>query len=331
MPRRLPVALALLLLAGAGGGWLWWREQQRPEEGVLRLYGNVEVRQAELAFNVPGRVRAMHVEEGDRVAAGQLLAELDDEAYRAEVEAEEARAAAAAAVLQRLEAGSRPEEIARAEAIVRSAEATLKNAELTLQRMEALATDRFAPLRDRDAAVASERTARAELDRAQQELILAQKGPRQEEIAEARARLAAEEAALALARKHLADTQLFAPNAGTVLNRMQEPGNVVGAATPVYTIALSDPLWVRTYVGEPDLGRVQPGMLARILTDSGGRYEGWVGYISPTSEFTPKNIETPELRTSLVYRTRVYARSPDGGLRQGMPVTVELELGTGGG
>jgi HlyD family secretion protein len=234
-------------------------------------------------------------------------------------------------VLQRLEAGSRPEEIARAEAQVRAAEATLENAELRLKRMEQLATERFVSLAERDASLAAERTARAELDRARQERTLAEKGPRDEEIAEAKARLGAERAALALAGKRLADTRLTAPEPGTVLNRLQEPGNVVMAPTPVYSIALSEPVWVRAYVGEPDLGRVQPGMLARILTDSGGRYDGWVGFISPTAEFTPKSIETPDLRTSLVYRIRVYARGVDGGLRQGMPVTVELTLGTGGG
>jgi HlyD family secretion protein len=332
MSRRAPVLVVLLLLGGGAAGFAWWRhEQVGPSDGVLRLYGNVDVRQADLAFNVPGRIRAMRVEEGDAVAAGQLLAELEDEAYQAEVAAAKARVEAQDAVLRRLEAGSRPEEIARAAAIVRAAEATLANAELQLQRMEQLAVERFVPLRDRDAATAAERTARAELDRARQELTLAQKGPREEEIAEARARLEAERAALALAEKRLADTRLAAPEAGTVLTRMQEPGNVVMAQTPVYAVALEDPLWVRTYVGEPDLGRVQPGMLARILTDFDGSYAGWVGFIAPTAEFTPKNIETPDLRTSLVYRVRVYVRDPDGGLRQGMPVTVELELGTGGG
>lgn len=96
----------------------------------------------------------------------------------------------------------------------------------------------------------------------------------------------------------------------------------------MFTLTLTTPVWVRTYVNEPDLGFVQPGMAAAVTTDSapGRPYRGHVGFISPTAEFTPKAVETRELRTDLVYRLRVIVDNPDGGLRQGMPVTVRLAL-----
>ena len=147
-----------------------------------------------------------------------------------------------------------------------------------------------------------------------------------EDIQAAEAQLRADENALELAEHRLDDAKLYAPATGIVLTRIVEPGAVVLPNSPVYTIALTDPVWVRTYVPETILGRVHPGMKADITGDSfpDRHYAGWVGFISPTAEFTPKPVETPELRTSLVYRMRVYVDNPDHTLRQGMPVTVAL-------
>jgi len=123
-------------------------------------------------------------------------------------------------------------------------------------------------------------------------------------------------------------TQLRAKDHGVVKVRIVEPGTVVLANSPVYTVALIDPVWVRTYVSEPDLGKVRPGMRVEVTTDSapGKVYESWVGFVSPVAEFTPKTVETPEVRTALVYRLRVYVKNPDNELRQGMPATVRLTL-----
>ncbi|MGD2047457.1 MAG: efflux RND transporter periplasmic adaptor subunit, partial [Gemmatimonadota bacterium] len=159
-------------------------------------------------------------------------------------------------------------------------------------------------------------------------LRLAIEGPRAEDIQAARSELRAAENALELARHRLANTRLYAPADGTVLTRILEPGAVVLPNSPVYTLALADGVWVRAYLSERDLGRVFPGMKAEITSDSfpDRPHEGWVGFISPTAEFTPKPVETPDLRTSLVYRVRIYVRAPDHTLRQGMPVTVRLSL-----
>ena len=125
----------------------------------------------------------------------------------------------------------------------------------------------------------------------------------------------------------LRDTEILAPNDGVILTRVREPGAVVAVGEPVYSLALDNPVWVRTYIDEPRLGLIHPGQKAVVKTDSGGSYEGYVGFISPQAEFTPKTVETSQLRTDLVYRLRVIVNAPDNGLRQGMPVTVRMENG----
>lgn len=141
---------------------------------------------------------------------------------------------------------------------------------------------------------------------------------------EALARRETARAKLAQAVTSLGDTELVAPTDGVMLTRVREPGSIVAVGTPVYSLALDNPVWVRTYIDEPSLGKIYPGQKALVFTSSGARYEGQVGFISPQAEFTPKNVETAQLRTDLVYRLRVIVDHPDNGLRQGMPVTVQL-------
>jgi HlyD family secretion protein len=144
---------------------------------------------------------------------------------------------------------------------------------------------------------------------------------------EIRAQVKASQASLALAETELSDTNLYCPSPGTVLTRIKEVGSVIAAGEPVFTVALQSPVWIRCYVAEPDLGYIFPGMEAEIVTDTKGspRYKGHIGFISSVAEFTPKNVETTQLRTDLVYRLRVIVDNPDEGLRQGMPVTILLK------
>ena len=141
----------------------------------------------------------------------------------------------------------------------------------------------------------------------------------------AKARVETIQAALNLAQLNWKDTEIYAPNPGTILTRVREEGSVVAQGMTVYTLALNEPVWIRTYIDGPRLGFVRPGQKARVTTDSGGSYEGQVGFISPQAEFTPKSVETAQLRTDLVYRMRIIVTAPHTGLRQGMPVTVTLE------
>mgnify|MGYP006287782735 CR=1 FL=1 len=322
------VILPLLILAAAGGGlWFYLQNGEAPQD-QLRLYGNIDIRQVQLAFESSGRIENIRVEEGDRVSPGQLLAQIAPQRYQASVNQARAEVQAQKKVLDRMLAGSRPQEIAAARAQLAAAKAKLEEAEDNFARIRELAGTRFASEQKLDAARATLKSARAQVNAEAQALDLAVEGPRQEDIDAARARLEASEAALALAGEKLSDTKLFAPDNGIIRSRILEPGDMASPQKPVLTLALTNPLWVRAYVDETDLGKIAPGMAAQVKTDSypDKRYQGWIGYISPTAEFTPKSVQTEALRSKLVYQVRVYVCNPQNELRLGMPATVIIDL-----
>lgn len=327
MSKKIAIAVLSLIIFGVFAVWFYQRTEEH-RRNSLTLYGNIDIRQVDLSFHDPEHIEQIMVQEGARVKQGQLLAVQDLERFQYAIDSAGARLAAQQQVLNRLLNGSRPEEIAKARADAKAAEAEVVFAGKELERMQALSLKKLAPVEAAD-------RARSELDSAREKLkaltelqTLAVIGPRQEDIEEARARLQAERSALKLAQKIWQDAHLYAPNDGVIQDRMLEPGDMAGAETPVFTLALTDPVWARVYVSEPDLGKLSHGMAAKISSDSfpDKKYEGWVGYISPTAEFTPKAVETTELRTSLVYQVRVYACNPQDELRLGMPVTVDIEL-----
>jgi len=294
--------------------------------GALTLYGTVDIREVQLAFQDGGRILGLKVDEGAVVEKGQVVAQLDPARFQMEVERLTGEVAALSQQAARLRSGSRPQEIARARAAVASAKANLKEAELVVARKQALRLLNRISQQEVDSALAGMETWQANLKTVEEELSLAIEGPRQEDIAAAEASLAASQAARELAEQRLADTWLRAPNAGVIRNRILEPGAMASAGAPVLTLALTNPLWVRAYISEPDLGRIREGMVAEIQTDSqpGKRYQGWIGFISSTAEFTPKTVETTELRTKLVYRARIFVCDASQELRLGMPVTVTV-------
>jgi HlyD family secretion protein len=327
MPRKLPVLLILIALFAGGVGY-WWFQREPAAEGFPTLFGNVDIRKVDLGFRVGGRIAEIAFEEGARVPAGIVVARLEDTPYRDELNLALAQQEQAAALLAKLEAGSRPQEIAQAEALVRERQATVDNLEVEYQRLNALLASGAVARQLVDNVDAGLAEARARLATAGEGLKLAREGFRSEDIEAARADLRAARARSAGARTRLEDTQCTAPETGVILTRVEEPGAIVGPGQPVLTLSLDTPIWIRAYIEEPDLGRIHPGMKAQIFTDSRPQpYLGHVGYISPEAEFTPKTVQTEELRTRLVYQLRIIADHPDHGLRQGMPVTVKLLAG----
>ncbi len=242
----------------------------------LILYGNVDVRQVDISFRVPGQVVELFFEEGDAVSKGSLMAVLDKSPYDSQVN--------------------------QAMANLKTVEAGLNNAEILLKRRQELIGDGSVSQED--------------LDNTQTAYNLLS------------AQLKASESALSIATDNLKYINAYAPTDGIVLTRIREPGTVVRESDPVYTLSIASPIWIRAFVDETYLGEVEYGMEAEITTDNpnGHSYIGKVGFISPMAEFTPKTVETTKLRTDLVYRLRIYVDKPDSGLRQGMPVTVKLNI-----
>lgn len=319
--------LLIVVLAALGAAGVWYAMGVNHEaDGPLTLYGNVDIREVRMAFRQPGRLTAMHFEEGDAVSRGDLLAELDAQPYAEALALAEARVKGAEAVLAKLERGNRAQEIAQAEEAVRQARAVARNAQTEFKRQKELLASGSTSRQAFDTARTANDRAKASLAAARQALDLVREGARSEDIAAAAAELDAARAAADQAETALDDTRLFAPDRAVVLSRVLEPGSMVSASSPVYTLSLTDPIYVRAYAGEPDLGRVVPGAAVTVRTDSNDKaYHGRIGFVSPKAEFTPKAVETTDLRTDLVYRLRITVSDPDQSLRQGMPVTITLD------
>jgi HlyD family secretion protein len=326
--KKLFLLLAVFIVAASAAAAWFFSHRSSVNSNALTLYGNVDIRQVQLSFNGSERIARLLVKEGDAVKKGQLLATLDTVKLTSNVELQQAQLASQQQVVSRLEAGSRPEEILKAQADVEAARIDADNAEHTYQRTQTLLEQNFVARQQADDALAATNAAKAKLHSLQEVLKLVQLGPRKEDIAQAKAVLNASRAALEVARKTLADASLFAPDNGIIQGRVLEPGDMASPQRPVYTLALTDPMWVRVYIQESALGKIKPGMSAEVSTDSfpGKHYRAWVGYISPSAEFTPKSVETTEVRSSLVYQVRVFVCNAQGELRLGMPATVIIPL-----
>jgi len=331
MTRKRLIVLAAAGALGLALAFALWNFAIAPmfrgqAEQYLVLQGNIDIRQVQLGFRVNGRIAEMFVEEGDRVEAGTALAHLDPESLENERAVAAAELATRQADLRRLEAGMRPAEIRSAEARVIEARASQRSAEETARRQETLFANGAVSQQSATESRARAEETRARLHVAEAALNLAREGFRAEDVDAGRAALAAAEARLRTAETRLADATLKAPSAGVVLARVREPGAIVQPGETALTLALDRPLWVRAYVQGEDLARVAPGAEAEVWTDAAPdrRYRGQVGFVSPTAEFTPRTVQTENLRSGLVYQVRIIVAEPDALLRQGMPASVGI-------
>jgi len=329
MKKPAVVVLAVAVLLAALLLW-WWKGRNSADDGPLQLQGNVDIRQVSLAFDGAGRVRDVRVDEGDRVKAGQVLALLDTQTLQLQAAQAQAQIEGQRQTVARLRNGARPQEVVQAKSQLAAAEADAARAAQDLQRLQGVATatdGRGISAQELDRARSAAKVAAASAELQRQALALVEQGPRKEDIAAAEAQLQGAEAQLALLQHQVAQGELKAPVAAVVRSRLVEPGDMVNPQRPAFTLALTQPKWVRVFVSETDLGRVRAGQAAQVRSDShpDATVSGKVGFISSVAEFTPKTVQTEELRTSLVYEVRVVVEDPQDQLRLGQPVTVQLQ------
>lgn len=329
-----PAAVLAALVVAAGCG------NDRPVTSA-RVSGFVEADDVQIAAEVGGRVVELNFDEGDRVEAGQVLVRLDTRDTELALTRARAERAQAEAQLRLLQAGSRPEEIrqagaqvAAAEAEVTAAEAELASAAADLERYEALLRANAGSVKARDDArtrrdVAEGRlkAARQRAEAARETLARLRSGARTQEIEAARARVAAADAQIATLEKALEDATVEVPVAGVVTNRLVNLGELLAPRTPVAVVTDLDRAWAEVFVDEPLVPRLRVGQQATVFTDAGGSgIDGRVTYVSPRAEFTPRNVQTAEERSRLVYRVKITVDNTSGVLKPGMPIEAELPL-----
>lgn len=322
--------LGLVIAAGLIGAAAWgleaWKEKSLPKP--TEAWGSVDVREVSLAFEASGRIEALEKEEGDRVKKGETLGLLDTELLQIQKARSEAE-------LRRLEAnyrlsrdGFRIEEIERAKA---SADAALKSLELARieeKRERALYQANASSREKLDQAEWSRKTLEAQYASAAAEAKRLASGNRPDEVLQAEAqRDAAKTNVDELVYRIEKASRIVSPVDGIVRSRLSEPGDMTSASRTVYEISIISPKWVRAYVTEAQLGMVRPGASARIITDTMPPAEATVASVSSQAEFTPKTVQTAELRTALVYEVRLIVDDPENILKLGQPATVDFAPG----
>ncbi|MEO9278692.1 HlyD family efflux transporter periplasmic adaptor subunit [Acinetobacter sp. WA-87] len=324
------VILALVIISF----WVWKYNNKNQKDNDLTLYGNVDIRQVSLAFEQSGRIEKLLVQEGDKVKAGQVLATLNTNSLEIQAKQAQAQLKAQQEAIVKQQVGARPEEISQAKAQLASTQADLDKASKNLQRLQILvnSTDgRAISQQELDYAKSNQHSAEAAVRERQANLELIIKGARQEDREATKAQYDATKANLDLINYNLSQAELKSPVNAVVRARLQEVGDMTTAQKAVYTLALTDPKWVRVYANEKDLSSIHMGGTAQVIRDSypNQPINGKIGYISSVAEFTPKTVQTEEIRTTLVYEVRVYVNDPNDQLKMGQPVTVKVLLASG--
>ncbi|TEU29844.1 HlyD family efflux transporter periplasmic adaptor subunit [Acinetobacter seifertii] len=324
------VILALVIISF----WLWKYNNKNQKDNDLTLYGNVDIRQVSLAFEQSGRIEKLLVQEGDKVKEGQVLATLNTNSLEIQAKQAQAQLKAQQEAIVKQQVGARPEEISQAQAQLASTQADLDKANKNLQRLQILVSNtdgRAISQQELDYAKSNQHSAEAAVRERQANLELIIKGARKEDREATKAQYEVTKANLDLINYNLTQAELKSPVNAVVRARLQEVGDMTTAQKAVYTLALTDPKWVRVYANEKDLSSIHMGGTAQVIRDSypNQPINGKIGYISSVAEFTPKTVQTDEIRTTLVYEVRVYVNDPNDQLKMGQPVTVKVPLVSG--
>jgi HlyD family secretion protein len=325
--KRLIVGI-LILAVISGAVYFFLLRNQAGDDSIIQISGNIEATEVNVGFKISGRVVNLPLEEGDWVEKGKTIASLDDEDLRHRLDLAQASLRAARARLNKLKAGSRPEELREAEAALRQAEFDLENKQNHYERMKALFNRGVIPKESLDNAEAGFKISKASQARAYENYSLVKEGPRKEDIEDANAQVEQAQASLKVAETQLSYAVLSSPLSGVVLVKSAEIGEVVNPGTTILTLADIGNVWLKGYIPETDLGRVKWGQEVLVTTDLHPRkeYRGKISFISSQAEFTPKQIQTQKERVTLVYRIKVDLANPDRELKPGMPADGKIML-----
>jgi HlyD family secretion protein len=314
--------IGILVIAGIGGLLIYFLTfDQNEKSHYIKVSGNIETTEINIGFKISGRIVHLSVQEGDWVEKGQEIARLDDEDLRQRLELARATLKSSQARLEKLLAGSRPEEVKEAETRFQQAQFDFENKKTQYERMKTLFDGRVIPRETLDNAEAKFKIAKAALEGAMEAYKLVKEGPRKEDIEDGRAQVEQARASLKLAETQLGYTVLHSPISGIVLVKSAEKGEVVNPGTSILTIADIVNVWLKAYIPETELSRVEWGQEVIVTTDLRPQkeYKGKIVFISSQSEFTPKQIQTEKERVTLVYRIKVDIPNPDRELKPGMP------------
>ncbi|WP_455365368.1 efflux RND transporter periplasmic adaptor subunit [Kaarinaea lacus] len=316
------VIIILFALAMSGCG-----SHGNTGNGEIQLSGTVEAREVDLAFQVGGRISQLDADEGRWVKEGDVVAALDPTDLQLALQQATATANAAKANLDALKAGTRRQELRVAEADLQKAQSQLNYAKAEVKRVSFLVPKKLASDEQLEQAQLQYEVALASVEQAKQNLSLLREGPREEDIQRAEQEFVARTEAVEITKQQLVYATLISPVTGMVTVRLSEAGEVVAPGQSIVRIAKTAQPWVRAYLNETQLGKVRVGQAAQVKTDGSPEktFTGKLTFISPVAEFTPKTVETKELRVDLVYRIKVEVDNPKGILKIGMPVDVILE------
>lgn len=294
------------------------------KEEATKFYGNVDVRTVSLAFRVSGRLHTLNFDEGEDLKKGDVIATIESSIFKENLNQINAQIKLQEIQIQKLEKGYRAEEIAKAKAKLSQVKANLDKTNKDFKRAQKLLKSNSISTQSYDNTKAMALNLKAQYDYAKSSLDMLQNGYEKEDILSAKATLESLKAQKNILQINLDDTVLYSPVDGTIITKVYEAGSIVNASQTIVEIAKSDEYWVRSYISEKYLGIIKAGMKANVSTDSNKSYKGVVSFISPLAEFTPKTVQTEDLRTDLVYRIRIVLKNVDSDLKQGMPVTIRF-------
>ena len=323
MKKKLTIALIILLISFIS--YKIYSNIFLKNENNLTFYGNIDTRTVNVGFRFLGKIENITKDEGEIVKKDEVLVKLDTASLEKSLEELNEKIFASKLELSKLQTGYRQEEILEAKAAMEEAIENLNKTKDTYNRQTNLFKTKSTSEENFTISQLNYKQALATLDKAKALYELRKNGYRDEDIKIQESNLKSLEIQAEKLKIDLNDSVIKAPVDGVILTRFKEIGAITNAGESILEIAKTDEFWGRAYIDEKNLGNIKPGLKMSIQTDSRSEnYEGVIGFISPVAEFTPKNIETQELRADLVYSFRVIVKNPDDKIRQGMPVTLKI-------